>query len=78
MYNYKVDLGSELVDLDRLMDIIGGEECLHTGKSVSLSNESKLRADLKYLFGEGGYKFIVETLQEQVDNIKARQPSAKE
>lgn len=70
MYNYKVDLGSELVDLDRLMGIIGGDECAQTGE--------KLRADLKYLFGEGGYKFIVETLQEQVDNIKARQPSAKE
>lgn len=70
MYNYKVNLGSELVDLDRLMDIIGGEECAQTGE--------KLRAELRYLFGEGGYKFIVETLQEQVDNIKARQPSVEE
>ena len=68
MYNYKVNLGSELVDLDRLMDIISGDECAQAGE--------KLRTDLKYLFGEGGYKFIVDTLQEQVDNIKARQPSA--
>lgn len=75
MYNYKVDLGSELVDLDRLMKIIGGEKCAQTKNEDSLSNGSKLRADLKYLFGEGGYKFIVDTLQEQVDNIKARQPS---
>lgn len=70
MYNYRVDLGSELVDLDRLMDIISGEGCAQTGE--------KLRAELRYLFGEGGYKFVVETLQEQVDNIKARQPSVEE
>lgn len=69
MYNYKVNLGFEFVDLDRLMGIIAGGECAQTGE--------KLRADLKYLFGEGGYKFIVETLQEQVNNIKARQPSAE-
>lgn len=70
MYYYKINLGSELVDLDRLMSIIGGEDCAQAGE--------KLRAELKYLFGEGGYKFIIETLQEQVDNIKARQPSVDE
>ena len=70
MYNYKVNLGSELVDLDRLMNIVSGEGCIETGE--------KLRAELKYLFGAGGYKFIVDTLQEQINNIKARQPSVDE
>lgn len=72
MYNYKVDLGYELVDLDRMMDI------LKTGGDCHDSVGGEVIEELKYLFGDGGYKFIIDTLQEQVDNIKARQPSAEE
>lgn len=72
MFNYKVNLGSELVDLDRMMDILtNGGKC-HGSVGDDIIEE------LRYLFGDGGYKFIIETLQEQVDNIKARQPSVDE
>lgn len=72
MYNYKVNLGYELVDLDRMMDI------LKNGGGCHDTTGSKVVEELKYLFGDGGYKFIIDTLQEQVDNIKARQPSEEE
>ena len=71
MYNYKVELGYELVDLDRMMYI------LKDGGDCHDSTGGEVIEELKYLFGEGGYKFIIDTLQEQVDNIKARQPSAE-
>lgn len=68
-YKYKVDLGHQLIDLDDIMDVLTGNSCTIQGMD--------LRRDLIYEFGDGGYKFIVDTLQEQVDNIKARQPSAE-
>ena len=68
MFKYKIDLGEELIDLDYLMGVLKNEICY---REVG----EKAIAELKYLFGEGGYKFIIDTLQEQVDNIKARQPS---
>ena len=68
-YKYKVDLGYELIDLDDMMNILTGNNCIDRGKD--------LRNELLYQFGQGGVKFIVDTLQEQVDNIKARQPSAE-
>lgn len=67
MYKYKVDLGSELIDLDDMMEVLKGDVCTTHGLD--------LRREMCYEFGEAGYKFIVDTLQEQVDNIKARQPS---
>lgn len=67
MYKYKVNLGSELIDLDDMMDTLKGNSCTTHGVD--------LRREMLYEFGEAGYKFIVDTLQEQVDNIKARQPS---
>lgn len=66
-YKYKVDLGSELIDLDNIMLVLKGDGCTSLGE--------QLRKEIYYEFGEAGYKFIVETLQEQIDNIKARQPS---
>lgn len=66
-YKYKVDLGSTLIDLDNMMDVLKGDGCTALGE--------QLRKEMFYEFGEAGYKFIVDTLQEQVDNIKARQPS---
>ena len=68
-YKYKVSLGHQLIDLDDMMNVLTGENCTTRGVD--------LRRELIYEFGDGGYKFIVETLQEQVDNIKARQPSAE-
>lgn len=67
MYKYKVNLGSELIDLDEMMEALKGDKCTSHGKD--------LRKEMRYEFGEAGYKFIVDTIQEQVDNIKARQPS---
>ena len=70
MYMYKVDLGTKNIDLDSMMDILTGEGC-------DKGYGDSLRQELYYAFGQAGYKFIVDTLQEQVDNIKARQPSAE-
>lgn len=67
-YKYRVNLGSELIDLDNIMTVLKGDKCSSLGKG--------LRQEMYYQFGQAGYKFIVDTLQEQVDNIKARQPSA--
>lgn len=67
MFKYKVDLGSELIDLDNIMTVLKGDGCTALGEG--------LRKEMLYEFGKAGYKFIVDTLQEQVDNIKARQPS---
>lgn len=66
-YKYRVNLGSELIDLDNIMTVLKGDKCSFLGEG--------LRKEMCYEFGEAGYKFIVDTLQEQVDNIKARQPS---
>ena len=68
-YKYKVSLGHQLIDLDDMMNVLTGDNCTTHGMD--------LRRELIYEFGDGGDKFIVETLQEQVDNIKARQPSAE-
>lgn len=70
MFKYKVNLGSELIDLDYMMDMFKNCEYLK-------GSGEKLQALLISTFGQGGYKFIVDTLQEQVDNIKARQPSVE-
>ena len=67
MFKYKVNLGSELIDLDDMMKILKGDTCTTHGVD--------LRREMLYEFGQAGYKFIVDTVQEQVDNIKARQPS---
>lgn len=67
MFKYKVNLGSELIDLDDMMKILKGDTCTSHGVD--------LRREMLYEFGQAGYKFIVDTVQEQVDNIKARQPS---
>lgn len=69
MFKYKVNLGSELIDLDNIMTVLKGDDgCTALGEG--------LRKEMFYEFGKAGYKFIIDTLQEQVDNIKARQPSA--
>ena len=70
-YKYKINMGYDIIDLDEMMDILNGDKC------SSDSGREELRRQLKYYFGDGGYKFIIDTLQEQVDNIKARQPSAE-
>lgn len=69
MFKYKVDLGSELIDLDNIMTVLKGDGCTALGEG--------LRKQMLYEFGKAGYKFITDTLQEQIDNIKARQPSAE-
>lgn len=68
MFKYSIDLGEQIIDLDYLMGVLKDEICYKGAGEKAI-------AELKYLFGDGGYKFIIETLQEQVDNIKARQPS---
>ena len=68
MYKYEVKLPSEIIDLDYMMDMFKNCEYLK-------GSGEKLQALLISTFGQGGYKFIIDTLQEQVDNIKARQPS---
>lgn len=70
MFKYKVNLDPQLIDLDELMSIFKG--------GVWDGRGADLRRELRYEVGDAGYKFIVDTLQAQVDNIKARQPSATE
>lgn len=62
-YYYKVNQDPAYVDLDAMITILT-QEC-----------PQALMAQMNYYFGPGGIKFITDTLQEQVDNIKARQPS---
>lgn len=68
MYKYEIDLGSEWIDLDEMMGILKGDGCY-------AAKGKDLRSEIVYEFGQAGYKFIVEALQKQVDNIKAQQPS---
>lgn len=51
-----------------MMAVLKGDKCTTHGVM--------LRREMLYEFGQGGYQFIINTIQEQVDNIKARQPSA--
>lgn len=74
-YKYKVNMGYDTIDLDELMARITGKQPA-TGSSICQDYRSiDLPQNLVYWLGSAGYKFVVETLQEQVDNIKARQPS---
>ena len=74
-YKYKVNMGYDTIDLDELMARITGKQ-LATDSPVCQDYRSiDLPQNLVYWLGSAGYKFVVETLQEQVDNIKARQPS---
>lgn len=62
-YYYKVPLDPVYVDLDNIMNVLTNTQ------------PAPLMDQLNYYFGEGGIAFIVDTLQSQIDNIKARQPS---
>ena len=78
-YKYKVNMGYDTIDLDELMMYITGQlSSIDTNCPIVLDTRTiDLPNNLKYWLGDAGYKFVVDTLQEQVDNIKARQPSAK-
>ena len=72
-------MGYNTIDLDELMARITGRT---TGKQSATDSpvchdyrSIDLPQNLVYWLGSAGYKFVVDTLQEQVDNIKARQPS---
>lgn len=78
-YKYKVNMGYDTIDLDELMMYITGQR-LSNDTNCPIAPDTRtidLPNNLKYWLGDAGYKFVVDTLQEQVDNIKARQPSAK-
>lgn len=66
-YQYTVDLGTKTIDLDDILSTFTGGSCTDNG--------AVLRRELQYLFGAAGVKFIVDTLQEKIDNIKAENNS---
>lgn len=74
-YKYKVNMGYDTIDLDELMARITGKQPTTDSPVCQDYCSIDLPQNLVYWLGSAGYKFIVETLQEQVDNIKARQPS---
>ena len=70
-------MGYDTIDLDELMSCITGKR-VSTDSPVCQDYRSiDLPQNLMYWLGNAGYKFVVDTLQEQVGNIKARQPSAE-
>lgn len=74
-YKYKVNMGYDTIDLDELMARITGKQPATDSPVYQDYRSIDLPQNLVYWLGSAGYKFVVETLQEQVDNIKARQPS---
>lgn len=79
-YKYKVNMGYDTIDLDDLMARITGKQPVTDSPICQECQDYRsidLPQNLVYWLGSAGYKFVVETLQEQVDNIKARQPSAE-
>lgn len=74
-YKYKVNMGYDTIDLDELMARITGKQPATDSPVCQDYHSIDLPQNLVYWLGSAGYKFVVETLQEQVDNIKARQPS---
>ena len=77
-YKYKVDMGYDTVDLDELMAYITGKSPQTTSIVCQDYRSIDLPQNLMYWLGSAGYKFVVDTLQAQVDNIKARQPGAEQ
>lgn len=61
MFQYKVNLGCETIDLDELVDILQDNE--NSGGSI-------LHRELVYQFGEGGRNFIINAVTEKVQSIK--------
>lgn len=68
-------MGYDTVDLDELMAYITGKPPTTTSIICQDYRSIDLPQNLRYWLGSAGYKFVVDTLQAQVDNIKARQPS---
>lgn len=61
MFEYKVNLGCETIDLDELVEILQDKED---------SGGSMLHRELVYQFGEGGRNFIINAVTEKVQSIK--------
>lgn len=61
MFEYKVNMGCEVIDLDELLDILEDNEC---------SGGDMLKREMVYQFGEAGRNFIVKAVQEKVQSIK--------
>lgn len=65
-YKYMVDLGSEEIDLDEIVSLLSWNyecQCNAPGQT--------LRREMMYHFGKAGCKFIIDTVTEKVDAIKA-------
>ena len=65
-YKYTVNLGSEEIDLDEIVSLLSGDyecQCDAPGQM--------LRREMMYQFGKAGCKFIIDTISEKVNAIKA-------
>lgn len=76
-YNYKVNMGYDTIDLDELMARITGKPPVTRSLVYQNYSSIDLPHNLVYWLGSAGYKFVVETLQERIDSIKACQSSAE-
>lgn len=72
-YNYKVNMGYDTIDLDELMARITGKPPVTRSVVCQDYRSIDLPQNLVYWLGTAGYKFVVETLQERIDSIKACQ-----
>lgn len=63
MYNYTVDMGTKVVDLDNVLSVIDPDNCSSDSGAV-------LRREMHYQFGEAGCKFVFDAIKEKIDAIK--------
>lgn len=61
MFEYKVNLGCETIDLDELLEILQDDKD---------SGGSMLHRELVYQFGEAGRNFIINAVAEKIKSIK--------
>lgn len=65
MYLYTVDMGNEKIDLDLILSILKNECVKDAGYPM--------KHEMIHFFGEPGYRFIVETVQDRINKIKEEQ-----
>lgn len=66
MLNYEVNLGTETIDLEKVMSffIPVNDKCGSTDPG------SDMRSEMRYVLGNAGYKWVVDTLQQRVDQLR--------
>ena len=63
MYKYTVAMGNVEIDLDQVLS--------------DLKDDNHLQKELEYVFGLAGTKFIVDTIEEKINQIKEEENPSK-